>query len=318
MDGNAIPNRSQKARGQFLESDENLDRELSIDLERLARSYADDFDMQSAVSTDVNGQQVELDSAEHDEVSLEELSQAFAKVVGANTNQPPATEGTEYATKSSADDSARIVALQSSASDKNSSRIGVADAEPMDSHTDGGHFPVSPQSIVESVLLIGRPDSGPITATEIAGLMRGVSEFEVDKMVAELNAEYIADCRAFYIASIGGGYRMQLANDLDGIRQAFLGPSKPVRLSQSAIDCMSLVSYQPGIQREQLDAQLGKPTGGILNQLVRRELLEIRREKVEGEKKLVPRYYPTQRLLDLAGLETLDDLPTAEEWVDRV
>ena len=31
-------------------------------------------------------------------------------------------------------------------------------------------------------------------------------------------------------------------------------------------------------------------------------------------KKLSPHYYPTERLLQLAGLASLEDLPQVEEW----
>ena len=107
---------------------------------------------------------------------------------------------------------------------------------------------------------------------------------------------------------------MQLADDLEYLRERFLGPARAVKLNQAAIDCLALVSYQPGISRELLEQQLGKPCGAVVNQLVRRQLLEMRRQRVE--KRWMAHYYPASRLLELAGLESLDDLPTAEEWVD--
>ena len=160
--------------------------------------------------------------------------------------------------------------------------------------------------------MVGRPDSGPITAREIASLMRGVTETEVDVLVDELNQQYAESGSAMYIAGVSGGYRMQLASDLKVILDRFYGPTREVKLNQAAIDCLALVSYQPGITREKLDEQRGQSSGSVLNQLVRRELIEMRREG-KG-KAVVPHYYPTERLLDLAGLESLDDLPHAEEW----
>ena len=35
------------------------------------------------------------------------------------------------------------------------------------------HCPITPRSIVEAVLLVGRPDNAPITASELAALMGG-------------------------------------------------------------------------------------------------------------------------------------------------
>jgi segregation and condensation protein B len=172
--------------------------------------------------------------------------------------------------------------------------------------------PVSPIAVVESVLMVGRPDGSPISATEIAALMRGVTESEVDQLVQQLNEDYIANDRALRIALIGGAYKMQLSDELMSVRDQFFGPAREIRLNQAAIDCLALVAYQPGISRDKLDEQRGQSSGSVLNQLVRRELLEVRRQKADNT--LRPHYYPTARLLELAGLESLEDLPTVEDW----
>lgn len=262
-----------------------------------------------------------------DGLSLEELSQIYARMMGIEGTEPVQSAGNNSeATSNETDppqsDSAllRIDPMGGQAGgesrDDSPGQCVAEDSGPAsDTQSEDDSWPVTPEAIVEAVLMVGRPDGSAITATEIAALMRGVSEAEVDQIVEELNADYLANDRALHIASIGGGYRMQLAEDLTPIAEAFLGPARPVRLSQAAIDCLALVSYQPGITREQLNEQLGKSCGPILNQLVRRELLEMRRQKIEG--KNTARYFPTNRLLKLIGLDSFDDLPTAEEWLDR-
>lgn len=315
MNDKSLPHNSNRNSIPGTASDESLDQELSFDLERLARCYADDFDLENSD----NQGRIMTDSMEEEGVSLEELSQAFAKVVGSSVLPPAKPTASIDEKPPSHDPGEQPSAIAGSIGLSNATESEISIGDSVSSYgADDDHFPVTPTAIVEAVLLVGRPDNGAITATEIAKLMRGVTEAEVDQLIADLNADYAMNHRAMRIASSGGGYQMQLAQELDGIRQSFLGPARPVRLSQAAIDCLALVSYQPGIHREKLQEQLGKSSGAILNQLVRRQLLEIRRERIEGERKLVPRYYPTQRLLNLAGLESLDDLPTAEEWVERI
>lgn len=171
---------------------------------------------------------------------------------------------------------------------------------------------VSPLSILEAILMVGRPDSGAISAAEIARVMRGVDEHEIAGLIAELNKTYAENNSAFTVAEEGIGYRLRLADDLRHVSDRFYGQVREVRLNQAAVDCLALVSYQPGISREELEKQRGKPSGSVLNQLVRRQLLEMRREG--PDKKLSPHYYPTDRLLQLAGLDSLEDLPQVEEW----
>ncbi len=253
---------------------------LHSQIEALARQFADDFDI--------------LEDVSEEGVSLEEISQSYA-------SQLPKASG----------DSLDTGSQHLAATSGDSEGIRSFDSLPSDAQS-SGQVPISPAAIIEAVLLVGRPDNQPITATQISSLMRGVSQDEVDQWIVVINRDYQVNHRAMQITSVGGGYQMQLADDLQSIRDRLLGPARPIRLSQAAIDCIALVSYQPGISREQLDQQLGKSSGAVLNQLVRRQLLEMKRITVE--RKQVAHYYPTQRMLEVVGLESLDDLPTAEEW----
>jgi segregation and condensation protein B len=141
--------------------------------------------------------------------------------------------------------------------------------------------------------------------------MRGVRPAEIEAHVAELNQVYAETGRAIRIATIGNGFRLQLADDLQFIRDRFYGPIREIKLNQAAIDCLALIAYQPGVSREQLEDQRGQSSGTVLSQLVRRQLIEVRRK---GQKQRELHYYPTEKLLQLIGLGTLEDLPQVEEW----
>ena len=57
------------------------------------------------------------------------------------------------------------------------------------------------------LLFVGTPDNRPLSARQIAGLMRGVRPAEVDELVADLNASYAATGRPYRIVGEGAGYR---------------------------------------------------------------------------------------------------------------
>ncbi|MEZ6134718.1 MAG: SMC-Scp complex subunit ScpB [Pirellulaceae bacterium] len=230
----------------------------------------------------------EFDEFHEEGVSLEELSRSYASVIG------------DY-------EAAHPTDMSDAVGDE--SELVLFDSD--DEEAEAEDCPVTPTSILEAVLLVGRPDSGPITASEIASLMRGVTPAEVEQLVADLNANYEQNGSALRIVDSGGGFRLRLADDLKFITDRFYGRVREIRLSQAAIDCLALVSYQPGISRDELEKQRNQPSGGVLNQLVRRQLLEIRRE---GDGARNPCYYPTNRLLELTGLASLEDLPQVEEW----
>lgn len=226
-----------------------------------------------------------------DGISLEELSRSYAEVIG---NQSKATE---------------------SETDIEIFEAEQAENSNDDESNDLSDTLVNPMLIIEAILFVGRPDNSAIAATEIAQLMRGVNEAEVVELIAELNRIYDESDHAMRIVEAPDGYRTILATQLEFIRERFYGRARDASLNQSAIDCLALIAYQPGISRQEVENQRGQPSGGILNQLVRRRLIKMQRESTtaEGEDKLAPHYYPTEKLVELAGLTSLDDLPQVEE-----
>lgn len=224
-------------------------------------------------------------------ISLEELGQTYAQLLGSGKlpyQQPEETVNSD-------DDQA------------------PASFDPVaEELVEDDQCPITPLSILEAVLFVGRPDSQPIDADVIAGMMRGVRSAEIEQMVNELNEIYSSEGHVLRIVASGGGFRMQLAPEFAGVSDRFYGSVREIKLTQAAIDCLAIIAYRPGITREELEQQRGQPSGSILNQMVRRQLVEIRREG--GKKNRTRRYYPTDRLLSLAGVDSLDELPLAEDF----
>jgi segregation and condensation protein B len=106
---------------------------------------------------------------------------------------------------------------------------------------------------------------------------------------------------------------LTIAPAVENIRQSFLGKVREARLSQAAVEVLSLVAYQPGVTAQTVQDQRGKECGPLLNQLVRRRLLEMKRLKPSDGTRKVPHYYPTERFLALFSLDSLEDLPLVDE-----
>ena len=172
---------------------------------------------------------------------------------------------------------------------------------------------VTPESIVEAALFVGHPENRILSEQRLASLMRDVQPEEVVAIIDRLNESYSKPTRHFGSFATNLGYRMTIAPAVEGVRRSFLGKVREARLSQGAIEVLSLVAYQPGITAQVVQDQRGHESGALLSQLVRRQFLEMRREKPEGGGRAVPHYYPTERFLTLFGLNSLDDLPQVEE-----
>jgi segregation and condensation protein B len=222
-------------------------------------------------------------------LSLDKLNRAFAAMLGAGDDP--------YTVPSEPDDdpirSAIVVEEQQA--------VNIAGRSPVDAGCE-----INPRSIVEVMLFVGTPDNRPLTARQIAGLMRGVRPAEVDELIADLNAGYAATGRPYRIVGEGAGYRFALAAEFEPIRDKFYGRIKQVRLSPAAIEVLAVVAYNEPLTADDVNRLRGTSSGPVLTQLVRRQLLRIERA---AEELRAPRYFTTERFLNLFGVKSLAELP---------
>lgn len=224
-----------------------------------------------------------------DGLSLDKLSAAFAEML--KTGDDPYPEP---------NDDAEPLGLPGEAA---VDPAGTAPAESVASTQ------TSPQTILEALLFVGTPQNEPLTSQQVAGMMRGVRPVEIDTLVTTLNEQYDARRCPYRIESHGAGYRLVLRGDFGRLRDKFFGRAKQARLSHAAIEVLAAVAYHGPLTADEVNKLRGTPSGAILSQLVRRELLRIDRpdRKVQGK------YSTTSRFLELFRLNSLDDLPHSQE-----
>ncbi len=224
------------------------------------------------------------DLADDESISLEELSESFAQLIG--EDKTPSAADAESDPDSAADDA-------------DETELSLDD-----------ECPTTPKTILEAMLFVGHPSNEPLTNRMAASLIRGVSPTEVDELVKELNVDYEAAAAPYRIISAGAGYRLTLLPTFEGLRERFYGRIRQTRLSQSAIDILALVAYNQPINKDRVNELRQTPSGAILTQLVRRQLLEIERVDTKPRQTL---YRTTPRFLELFAIESLDDLPRSQE-----
>lgn len=190
--------------------------------------------------------------------------------------------------------------------------IGASDALPAnieDSDEADAWCEITPRSILEAMLFVGGGDQ-PLSAERVAGLMRGVRAAEIDDLVRELNERYDADGCPYRIESDGDGYRLVLGEDFQPLRDKVLNRTREARLSAAAVEVLSIIAYNGPQTSDDVARLRGRPSGALLSQLVRRQLLSVARDP---EAPRVARYATTPRFLALLGLESLDDLPRSQD-----
>ena len=167
------------------------------------------------------------------------------------------------------------------------------------------------ETVIEAILFVGnRPMPNgvtrPIPVEQIAAKLRNVCVEEVDQTVVSLNAAYKKRNCPYTIVFDNGGYQMVLRAEFESVRSNFYGKVREARLSQQAIDTLAIVACRQPITAEEVQALRKQSSSGILNQLVRRNLLSITR--TAQDKKSIVHYQTTKRFLELLRIQSLDDV----------
>ena len=165
---------------------------------------------------------------------------------------------------------------------------------------------VTPQQVLEAALFVGGVE---LTGERLAGLLKGESTPEsVARLIHELNRRYTAENRPYQIVKADDAWHMNVRPDHEPLRRRVYGVGpKEIKLSQDALEILSLVAYRQPITRERIEELRENPAGPVLRQLVRRQIVAVQRTGDDLN------YVTTARFLDVFGIASLDELPRAQD-----
>lgn len=166
----------------------------------------------------------------------------------------------------------------------------------------------TPKQVLEALLFAAEE---PLSVRRLSAMIEGASPAMITDLVRELNADYLRESRAFQVQEVAGGFRLvtrpEYATWVRELRAAGASP----RLSQAALETLSIVAYKQPVTRAELESIRGVAVEGVLKTLVERELVRIvGREEGLGRPLL---YGTTDHFLEYFGLPSLDALPRPDE-----
>jgi segregation and condensation protein B len=137
-----------------------------------------------------------------------------------------------------------------------------------------------------------------------------VTETALDHVRAaldEINAACARDGRGVVLREVAGGWRMYAHPDVAPYVERFVLAVQQPRLTQAALETLSIVAFKQPISRQQIAAIRGVDSDGVVTTLEHRGLVhEVGRDPGPGQAIL---YGTTQLFLERMGLRSLEDLP---------
>lgn len=260
--------------------------------------------------------QADIDEDFVDDSPVDELDEAYLRAVETIDTIEAELPGLESDEQDEADDVGSLndfPGFQAPASVETGSEESAAepDSSQEESEETPDVIPIGPrlqaQQILEAALFVG---GEPLTSKKLVGVLGdGFDRDYVEHALHELNVLYDQERRPYEITLVEGGWIMKLRHEYEPIRHKVYGYGpKEIRLSQEAIQVLSLIAYHQPISKEEVEKHLGSRPNGVLSQLLRRELIQLKRDP---EDKSNVNYETTSRFLQLFGLGSLAELPRA-------
>lgn len=168
-------------------------------------------------------------------------------------------------------------------------------------------FEPTVESVVEAVLFASDESLSPQRLADIVG----TNVRQLRKHVDDLNEKYKANNNAFQIEQIAGGYQMLTLSGYSHWLKKLIRARDDSKLSQPALETLAIISYKQPIMRADIEAIRGVAAGEMIRNLMYKGLVKITgRAEVLGRPLL---YGTTKKFLEVFGLNSLKDLPKAEE-----
>lgn len=158
------------------------------------------------------------------------------------------------------------------------------------------------RAALEAVLLI---TDEPVPAVTLAQVVERPTE-EVEQTLTELAQEYAGAGRGFELRPVAGGWRLYTRADCAPYVERFVLDGQQARLTQAALETLSVIAYRQPVSRARVSAVRGVNVDGVVRTLVARGLITEAGTDDETGGIL---YRTTPLMLERLGLQSLDELP---------
>lgn len=170
------------------------------------------------------------------------------------------------------------------------------------------------QNHVESLIFCA-PE--PITVEEIQSCLTemfdaDVPEKDIIGAIENSIRKFSNDEYAFEVIKSGGGYQFLTKPAYQASISILLKQKSRKRLSQSAIETLSIIAYKQPITKSGLEAIRGVGCDYTIQKLLEKELISILGKADTVGKPLL--YGTSERFLDYFGINSIDELPTLKDF----
>ena len=155
---------------------------------------------------------------------------------------------------------------------------------------------------LEAILMVA---DEPLDKVRLASVV-GHPVADVEAALEGLAAEYAEQGRGFDLRGVAGGWRFYSRPEYAAVVEGFVLEGQQARLTQAALETLSVVAYKQPVTRARVSAIRGVNVDGVMRTLLNRGLVE---EAGQDEGSGANLYRTTTYFLERIGISSLDELP---------
>jgi segregation and condensation protein B len=157
----------------------------------------------------------------------------------------------------------------------------------------------------------------PISLAEMKSVLDATFETEFEEAellrgVEDLKVRYAQEQFSFEVIEIAGGFQFLTKPTYHNSVGMFLKQTMKKRLSQAALETLSIVAYKQPVSKTELEQIRGVSCDYALQKLLEKELVDIQgRSEAPGRPLL---YGTSEKFMDYFGIKSLTDLPKPKDF----
>jgi segregation and condensation protein B len=157
----------------------------------------------------------------------------------------------------------------------------------------------------------------PVTLAEIKSVLNATfetdfAEDDILRGIEELKNRYAEPTFSFEIVEISNGYQFLTKGAFHASVSTFLKQTTKKRLSQAALETLSIIAYKQPISKTEVEQIRGVSCDYAVQKLLEKELVTILgRSEAPGRPLL---YGTSDKFMDYFGIKSLRDLPKPKDF----
>ncbi len=189
---------------------------------------------------------------------------------------------------------------------------GATMAEDAEVRTDGVTDAPLTEKLEAILLILDEPLGLVALAAAVSAPVAAVRQ-ALETLVDDYDGRGHGPRRGFELREVGGGWRLYVREDHDGLVAEFVGGQAPARLSQAALETLAVIAYKQPITRGQVASIRAVNVDSVVRTLLARGLItELFADAETG----AINYGTTDALLEHLGINGLDELPPISPLLD--